>query len=255
MPLPVVPMPDGRYHVQGSLITTPLSIIRKTLQSCEGIATIAKKSRIILVRPSPRYVSGRCCDDETHLENYNNPDYETEILTGIETINRVLEKWAAENDLDYTLVDPTEHSVPADFPLGERVTPDGSAWWSTSDPVHLSTESYRVLASVVTSMHGSGGDTPSIAGSSASTDRGSDTASSGKRKRVDSVVITAPARAERGRVARRPAWLSGSTESASTVGRGSRGIRGWNPYWRFVARGRARGYHGRRGHRGHLGRW
>jgi hypothetical protein len=257
MPSPVVPMPDGRYHVQGSLIPTPLSIIRKTLQSCDGIATIVKKSKVILIGPSPRYVSGRCCDDVTHLENYNNPDYENEILTGIETVNRLLEKWAAENDLDYSLVDPTEHSVPADFRLGERVTPDGSAWWSTSDPVHLAKESYRVLATVVTSLHGAGGDAPSIAESSGSTstDRGSDTPFSGKRKRVDSVVITVPARAERGRVARRPAWLSGSAESAGTVWRGSRGIRGirgWNPYWRGVARSRARGHYGRRGH---FGRW
>jgi hypothetical protein len=254
----VVPMPDGRYHVQGSLIPTPLSIIRKTLQSCEGIATIVKKSKVILIGPPPRYVSGRCCDDVTHLERYNNPDYENEILTGIETVNRVLEKWAAENDLDYSLIDPTEHSVPADFPLGERVTPDGSAWWSTSDPVHLAKESYQVLASIVTSLHGARGDAPSIAESSGSTACGSDTASSGKRKRVDSVVITVPARAERGRVARRPAWLSGSAESASTVwrgGRGIRGIRGWNPHWRGVARSRARGHYGRRGHRGHLGRW
>jgi hypothetical protein len=188
----------------------------------------------------------------THLENYNNPDYENEILNGIETVNRVLEKWAAENYLDYSLVDPTEHSVPADFPLGERVTPDGSAWWSTNDPVHLAKESYQVLASVVTSLHGAGGDAPSIAESSGSisTDRGRDTPSSGKRKRVDSVVITVPARAARGRVARRPAWLSGSAESANTVWRGSRGIRAWNPYWRGVARSRARGHYGRHGHFG-----
>ncbi len=254
MPLPVVPLTDGRYHVPGSLIPTPLSIIRKTLQSCEGIASVVKKSKVILIGPSPRYVSGRCCDDVTHLENYNNPDYENEILSGIETVNRALEKWAAENDLDYSLVDPTEHSVPADFPLGEHVTPDGSAWWSTNDPVHLAQESYQVLASVVTRMHGAGDDAPSIVGSSGSTstDHGSDTPSSGKRKRVDSVVITVPARAARGRVARRPAWLSGSAESCNPVWRGSRGIREWNPYWQGGSRSRARGRYGRRGR---IGRW
>jgi hypothetical protein len=252
MPAPVFPMTDGRYHVPGSLITTPLSIVRKTLQNCESIVKTAKKARIILVGPSPRYVSGRCCDDETHLENYNSPDYETEILTGIETVNRALEKWAVDHDLDYTLLDPTEHSVPADFPLGERVTPDGSAWWANTDPVHLSTEGYRFLASVFATKQEGGGDTPSIAGSSASTDGGSDAASSGKRKRVDSVVITVPARVDRGRAARRPAWLSGSAESAPNAGRGSRGFRGWNPYWRS---GGARGSHGRRGRRGRFGRW
>ncbi len=57
---------------------------------------------------------------------------------GIETINRTLEGWAAEKGLNYTLIDPTELSELADFPLGERVTPDGSSRWSDNDPVHLS---------------------------------------------------------------------------------------------------------------------
>jgi hypothetical protein len=253
-PSPVVPMADGRYHVPGSLVPTPMSIARKALQSCKGIANAVKNSKVILVGPSPRYVSGRCCDDVCHLENYNNPDYETEILGGIEAVNRALEKWAAENDLNYSLVDPTEHSAPADFPLGERVTPDGSAWWSMTDPVHLAQESYQVLASVVTGLHVAEEDAPSTVGSSGSTatDRGRDTPSSGKRKRVDSVVISMPARATRGRFARRPAWLSGGTENYNPGWRGGHGHRGWNPNWRGASRTRARSRYGRRGR---LGRW
>jgi hypothetical protein len=122
MPLQMLPMGDGKYHVPGSLIPTPMSIIRKILQSCDGIAAAVKNSRVILIGPSPRYVSRRCCDDTEHLENYNNPEYESEILGGINSINRTLEKWAAENGLNYMLIDPTVQSVPADFPLGEDVT-------------------------------------------------------------------------------------------------------------------------------------
>jgi hypothetical protein len=81
-PSPAVLMVDGRYHVPGSLVPTPMSIVRKALQSCEGIVNAVKNSKVILVGPSPCYVSGRCCDDVCHLENYNNPDYETEILGG-----------------------------------------------------------------------------------------------------------------------------------------------------------------------------
>ncbi len=254
MPLPLMPMSGGRYHVPGSLIPTPMSIIRKTLQSCECIANAVKNSKVILIGPSPRYVSQRCCDDARHLENYNNPDYENEILGGIDSVNRTLEKWAAENELSYSLVDPIEQSVLADFPLGERVTPDGSAWWTTSDPVHLAQESYRVLASVVTSLQETEEEVVCAAGSSGSivTDHGSDTPSSGKRKRVDSVVITVPTRATRGRVARWPAWLSGSAENYNHGWRGGNVHRGWNPNWRGGARSRSRGRHGRRGR---FGRW
>ncbi len=249
MPLPVMPMSDGKYHVPGSLIPTPMSIIRKTLQSCECIANAVKNLKVILIGPSPRYVSRRCCDDAGHLENYNNPDYENEILVGIDSINRTLEKWMAENDLNYSLVDPIEQSAPADFPLEERVTPDGSAWWSTSDPVHLAQESYRVLASVVTSLQNAEEEVVSAAGSSGSTatDHGSETPSSGKRKRVDSVVITVPPRAARGRITRRPAWLSGSAENNNHGWRGGNVHRGWNPNWRGGGRSQSRGRHGRHG--------
>jgi hypothetical protein len=138
MPLQMMPMGDGKYHVPGSLIPTTMSIIRKTLQSCDCIAAADKNSQVILFGPSPCYVIRRCCDDADHLENYNSPDYESEILGGIDSINRTIEKWASEHRLNFTMIDPTEQSEPADFPLRERVTPDGSSWWTSSDPVHLS---------------------------------------------------------------------------------------------------------------------
>jgi hypothetical protein len=34
---PAVHMEDGRYHVPGSLVPTPMSIVRKALKSCEGM--------------------------------------------------------------------------------------------------------------------------------------------------------------------------------------------------------------------------
>ncbi len=94
----------------------------------------------------------------------------------------------------------------------------------------------------------------SAAGSDGSiaTDHGSDTPSSGKRKRVDSVVITVPPRAARGRIARRPAWLSGSAENNNHGWRGGNVHRGWNPNWRGGVRSRSRGRHGRHGR---FGRW
>ncbi len=89
------------------------------LQSCDPIAIAVKNSRVILIGPSARYISHRCCDTNEHLENYNNKEYESEILGGIETINQTLEGWAAEKGLNYNLVDPTELSEPAEFPLSE----------------------------------------------------------------------------------------------------------------------------------------
>jgi hypothetical protein len=255
MPIPMMTMGDGNYHVPGSLIPTPLSIIRKTLQSCDCIAAAAKSSQIVLFGPSPRYVSRRCCDDAEHLENYNSPEYESEILCGIESINRTIEKWAIEQGLNFRMIDPTEQSDPADFPLGERVTPDGSSWWSSSDPVHLSQGGYRVLASTAIMRQTSKEDVASQPDSSASTTMGAGSSahsSSGKRKRVDSVVVSSPQRGWRGRVLRRPGWLRGCTDSAHEP-RGGGVHHGWTPHWRGGERTRARS-RSRFGRYGHPGR-
>jgi hypothetical protein len=252
MPIPVMTMGDGFYHVPGSLIPTPISIIRKTLQNCDCIAAAAKDSNIVLIGPSPRYVSRRCCDATEHLENYNNPDYESEILGGIETINRSIEKWAIEQGLNFRFLDPTEQSEPAEFPLGERVTPDGSSWWSSSDPVHLSQAGYRVLASTVITRQTSDEELATQNDSCASSTTGADSSahsSSGKRKRVDSVVVTAPQRGWRGRTLGQPGWLRGCTDSA-TVPRGGKVHRRWPPHWRGGGRSRT---HARNG--GRIGRY
>jgi hypothetical protein len=258
VPVPVVAMGDGIYHVPGSLVPAPISIIRKALQNCDSIAAVVKDSNTILIGPSPRYVSRRCCAATEHLENYDSPDYESEILRGIETINNTFEKWAIEQGLSFRLVDPTEQSEPAEFPLGERVAPDGSSWWASSDPVHLSRGGYQVLASVCTTPHTSDDDLESTKDSSASsTTRAGSSAhsSAGKRKRVDSVVVTAPQRGWRGRSLGQPGWLRGSTDNA-TAPRGGSMHRGRQPHWRGGLRSRPRAGNGSRfGRYGRSGRW
>jgi hypothetical protein len=173
---------------------------------------------------------------------------------GVEAVNRALEKWAAENDLNFSLIDPTEYSAPAGFPLGERVTPDGSAWWSTADPVHLSQDSYRALASAIMGLQSAEDESPFTvgSGSSAATDRGRESPpSSGKRKRVDSVVLSMPAGSTGGRTLQRPAWLSGGIDSYSMGRGGGHGHQGWNPNWRGSSRSRSRSRYGRRGRQWH----
>jgi hypothetical protein len=118
------------------------------------------------------------------------------------------------------------------FCLGTRVTPDGSSWWSASDPVHLSQGSYRVLASTVTSVQSSDEDGASMVGrcGSSATEAGSSTHSSGKRKRVDSAVIAAPQRGGRGRFVSHLGWLRGCTDNTHEM-RGVNMHRVWHPHW------------------------
>jgi hypothetical protein len=71
--------------------------------------------------------------------------------------------------------------------------------------------------------------------------------SSGKRKRVDSVVTSMPAGSTGGKTLQRPAWLSGGIGSYSMGRGGGHGQRGWNPNWRGPPRSRSRSRYGRRG--------
>ncbi len=75
--------------------------------------------------------------------------------------------------------------------------------------------------------------------------------SSGKRKKVDSVVTSMPAGSTGGRTLQRPAWLSGGIGSYSMGRGGGHGQRGWNPNWRGSSRSRSRSRYGRRGRQWH----
>ncbi len=69
LPLPPFRGEDGTYHVQGMLVASPPSMIKKALQSFNKIAELVKDSLCVLVAPTPRYILQRCCTNANHLEN------------------------------------------------------------------------------------------------------------------------------------------------------------------------------------------
>jgi hypothetical protein len=85
----------------------------------------------VYVSPIPRYVTGKCCDSADHVENYDGDDFESEIISGIESQKRLLDFWASEHQLSYRIVDATELVDPVDPILRNRVTRSGIPLWST----------------------------------------------------------------------------------------------------------------------------
>ncbi len=50
----------------------------------------------------------KCCDDPTlYVENFDDPDLDEEIGESLEGYKRVLQNWGVENELLFTVVDPT----------------------------------------------------------------------------------------------------------------------------------------------------
>jgi hypothetical protein len=72
----------------------------------------------------------KCCDDPTHVKNFDDPDLDEEIGESLEGYKRVLQNWGVEDELLFTVVDPTMLSDSCDRPIKSRVTEDGHSIWN-----------------------------------------------------------------------------------------------------------------------------
>jgi hypothetical protein len=224
LPTEAVRAEDGRYHIIGSLSVAPISCAKKVLQSCSPLAEALRGTGVVLLSPVPRYIHSKCCEDSSHIENFNDQDLDGEIVEGLEGFKRVLQNWGSDNELLFTVIDPTMLTDTCDLPIKSRVTEDGQPLWSVRDPVHLTGAAYRDLAAVIrdTALAIEPADSASASGSNAGTY---------KKRRAESVVTIPPASAwkkfcgvTRIKVA---GWLLGKTENLATAVRGRGRGTGW----------------------------
>jgi hypothetical protein len=218
-------------------------VTKKTLAGCAKLALALKETGTVLVSPIPRYVFSKCCDNSDHIENFEDPELDEEVVLGLEGVKKIMQNWAIEHDLCFEIIDPTLLSDNRDLGLRERTTGSGQRLWRRDDPVHLTREGYRDIARAIADAVVSGPieDSASATGSSKN---------SLKRKRVESVVTKHQTRiAKRGATAPRTAsWLLGRLENSTSTGgqtRGRGGHRGGPD-----SGGHGRGYRGRGGHKG-----
>jgi hypothetical protein len=102
--LPTAPVQGegGTYHIPGSLTVAPVPVTKKILANCSQIGKICLKVKhVTLISPIPRYVTGKCCDDNNHVENYDSDDFEMEIINSLKHQKRLLDVWAGEHQLCY----------------------------------------------------------------------------------------------------------------------------------------------------------
>jgi hypothetical protein len=180
LPTEIVRMTDGGYHVIGSLTAAPISCVKKTLAVCAPMVEALRNTGVVLLSPVPRYMHVKCCEDQSHVENFDDPEIEDEIGDALEAYKKVLQNWGIENELMFTVIDPTILNDTCDCPIKSRVTEDGESIWSRRDPVHMTGAAYRNLATVIsdTALSVDPTDSASATGSG----------SAHKRRRAESVV-------------------------------------------------------------------
>jgi hypothetical protein len=220
----------GTYHIPGSLTVAPVPVTKNILANCSQIGKICSVvKQVTLISPIPRFVTGKCCDDNNHVENYDSDDFETEIINGLEQQKRLLELWASEHHLNYKIIDATELVDPVEPILRNRVTRSGIPLWSTWDPVHLVEEAYEELAyAILNARDGDSGD----GSDNASCSSGGCTDKSYKRRRPDAVITTPldpiSKRRRHGWHVKPAGWLLGQPERRQIRSDDSTASRSWN---------------------------
>ncbi len=222
LPLPQFRGEDGTYHVQGMLVASPPSMIKKALQSFNKIAELVKDSLCVLVALTPRYVLQRCCTNADHLENFRSESYEVEIQDAVENHIQLLDVWATEHELKYVILDPISTDGLSVSALRERTASNGAPLWTGNDGVHLSSSGYSDLAKAIlaVSERMTAEDNMEETRSMASSD-----SNNAKRSRLDSVVTRPPTTTN---AVHRPPKLANWLHGRGDTNRGTRGG-GGNP--------------------------
>jgi hypothetical protein len=50
-------------------------------------------TKMLAVLPIPRYITGKCCDNENHVANFDDPGFVADISDGLEKVEDLLTGW------------------------------------------------------------------------------------------------------------------------------------------------------------------
>jgi hypothetical protein len=217
LPLPAFRAGYGSYHVAGSLTTAPPTTLKKTLDLCSQIGKKMASSRVILVCPTPRYVVGKCCNDPSHIDNFNSDEYGDDLTDFQDQHRQLLGGWGVAIGLNFDILDLTAVVGPVEPILGKRTISTGASIWAEGDNVHLSREAYMDAASAIVEIATESGNTgPGDSASSAGT------SDSLKRKQPESVITFPyqPPKKRTGEDRPRAGWMRGEEDRGRGRGRG-----------------------------------
>jgi hypothetical protein len=76
----------------------------------------------VLVTPIPPYIPGKCCDDQVHIDNFFDKNFDESIVAGLDTARLLLDTWGTELGLSYVIINPVAIANSGDLELRMRRT-------------------------------------------------------------------------------------------------------------------------------------
>ena len=203
---------EGKWHISGSLVAAPKPRLKKLLHQLTPLRDACGQATLVCGLPLGRYISGKCCRDETHLENRDDEDFNQILSSAIAGCRGVLE--AAFPGC--VVFNPMDSFADAEEDMAGILSSAGMSIWHENDPVHLTNAAYGDIAASLVKL-------VTTATADPSTDQL-------RRPRLESVV-TKPREATAANPT--PGWILGEAQQGGR-GRGAPG----------------RGFGGQRGPRG-----
>jgi hypothetical protein len=138
------------WHVTSNLCVRAKSYIRATLSKLKNIFDAAPDSKIILVSPLPRYITDKCCDNDSHIANFGDADYTHDISDELRGIDSMLEATVASLPGPATVL---SYIQCADDPAADLhlLSLDGEPLWGAADSVRGSPALYSAMVKMVQS--------------------------------------------------------------------------------------------------------
>jgi hypothetical protein len=133
------------WHIPGELNVRTKSYLKVVLSHFKVVTNSFPETKILTVLPIPRYVTGKCCDNENHVSNFADPGFLADISDGLEKAEELLTGWLQSLPVVGMIIDfrAGTDEPGADLPY---LTTSGDSVWQASDPVHPSASLYSSLA-------------------------------------------------------------------------------------------------------------
>ena len=142
--LPTEPERDGdrKWHITGSLVAAPKPRLKKLLQQLTPLREACGDTTLVCGLPLGRYIFGKCCNDEAHLENLGDKDFGQILSSAISSCRGCLETAFPGS----VVFNPTDSFADGDGDMASLISSAGISIWLEDDPVHLTNAAYGDIA-------------------------------------------------------------------------------------------------------------
>ena len=77
---------DCGYHIPGKLEIVDSRIVKKLFDTAMPVLRAARGAEVLIVGPLQRYLEQKCCLDNSHITNFEDPDNATSIAGAIKEV-------------------------------------------------------------------------------------------------------------------------------------------------------------------------